>query len=106
VRKKNRQEAGKGPSTLVPPEVPQVEWPTSEPVGGATFETTANAEKSQATTEEDEAPVSDFYRAYILRVAERSIGVRSRSGPGAETARVHLAGAARWNRVMGASCAT
>jgi len=65
-----------GPSTLIPPPVPCVGLPTLQPSGGMTSETTADAEKTQSTTEEDEAPVSNFYRSHILRVIEWSFGVR------------------------------
>ena len=77
-----------GPSTLIPPPVPCVGLPTPQPTGGMISETTADAEKTQSTTEEDKVPVSSFYCSHILRVIEWSFGVRrSPSGPSAPTAR-------------------
>jgi len=56
-----------GPSTLVPPPAPCVGLPMPQPSGGIS-ETTADADNNQTPTEEDKAPVSDFYRSYIPHV--------------------------------------
>ena len=53
-----------GPSTLVP------HLALSQPTGGFTPETSANAETNQTPTEVDEAQVSDFYHSHLPRVAE------------------------------------
>ena len=58
-----------GSSTLAPPPVPYVGLPTLQPSGGIS-ETTADAEQPNQITEEDEVPVSNFYRSQILHVTE------------------------------------
>ena len=58
-----------GPSTLVPPLIPHLAPLTTPPSGGIP-EATANAEYNQLTTEEDRAPVSNFYCPHIPHVAE------------------------------------
>ena len=56
-----------GPSTLAPPLVAPL---TIHPSGGSP-ETTADAENNEIDTEEDEAPVSNFYCSHVPRVTER-----------------------------------
>ena len=88
ARRSERVNAEAGPSTLIPPPVPCAGLPTLQPSGGMISETTADAEKTQAITEEEEVSVSNFYCSHILRVIEWSFGVRrSPSGPSAPTAR-------------------
>ena len=70
-----------GPSTLVPPPVPYVGSPTPEPSGGLPSETSADAEQTNPTKEEDEVPVSHFYRSRIPHLIEWSFSLRSQSGP-------------------------
>ena len=64
-----------GPSTRVPPPAPYVGWPMLQPSGGIS-EMTADAEKTNTITEEDEVPVSDFYCSHILHVTEWCFGDR------------------------------
>ena len=79
-----------GPSNLVPSLTQGVGLPTSQ-TSGCIPETAADAVNIQTTTEEEEAPVSSFYRSQILRVAEWSFGVRCLSGkPGSSTERENL----------------
>jgi len=56
-----------GPSNLVP--IPFVAQLTAHPSGG-TSETTADAETNQTITEEDAAPVSNFYCSHVPHVIE------------------------------------
>ena len=60
-----------GPSTLVPPRAPYVGLPAPNPSGGLSG-TAVDAENNQTNTEENKAPVSNFYRSHALRVAEWS----------------------------------
>jgi len=88
ARRSEHMNAEAGPSTLVPPPVLCVGLPTLQPSGGMISETTADAEKSQTITEEDEVSVSNFYCSHILRVIEWSFDVRrSPSGASVPTAR-------------------
>ena len=64
-----RTNAEAGPSNLAA-------LPPANPSGG-TSETSADAEKHNSKTEEDAAPVSNFYCSRILRVSERAFGARS-----------------------------
>jgi hypothetical protein len=86
TRTNEHRNAEAGPSTLALPPVPYVGPPTSQPSGGIS-ETTADAETKETITEEDEAPVSDFYCSHIPRVTESLFGVRSPSEPGSPTAK-------------------
>jgi hypothetical protein len=70
-----------GPSTLRPPPGPFVGSPTPQPSGWLS-ETSAGAEQSYPTTEEEEAPVSGFYRPHIPRVVEWSFSVLNVRGRG------------------------
>jgi len=58
-----------GPSTLVSPPAPYVAPLFTYPSGGHT-EATADADQYQTITEEDKAPVSDFYCSQIPHVIE------------------------------------
>lgn len=58
-----------GPSTLVPPPAKHMARPTTHPSGG-TSEATADAETQQPITEEETAPVSNFYWSCVPRVIE------------------------------------
>ena len=75
-----RTNAEAGPSNLAAP-LP------ANPSGG-TSETSADAEKSDSETEEDVAPVSNFYCSRVPRVSERAFGVRP-SAPEAPEGRDH-----------------
>ena len=73
-------------------QVPHVGPPTPQPTGGLIPETTADAEQDQTDTEEQEVPVSNFYRSHIPHVTDWPFGIRrSPSAQGSETARGHLA---------------
>jgi len=76
ARRNEHRNAEAGPSTLLPPPVPFVGYPTLQPSGGMISETTAEAEQVQPITEENKAPVSYFYCSHIPRVIEWSFGVR------------------------------
>ena len=72
-------------------QAPHVGLPT-QPTGGLIPETTADAETEQSHTEEQEVPVSDFYRSHVPHVTDWSFGIRrSPSAQGSKTARGHLA---------------
>jgi len=58
ARRSEHRNAEAGPSTLLPAPVPFVGYPTLQPSGGMTSETTADAEDKQPITEEKKAPVS------------------------------------------------
>ena len=58
-----------GPSNLAPPLVSYVTAPHTNPSGGSS-EVTADATNNQTITEEDAAPVSNFYCSRIPRVTE------------------------------------
>lgn len=79
-----------GPSTLVSTLVLYIGPPTSQPPGWVP-KTTADAEKNQTITEEQEAPVSNLYRSHILHAIEWSFGVRCQSKPESNTGRENLA---------------
>jgi len=68
-RLNERANAEAGSSTLPLPSIPYVTLPTTYPSGG-TSEATADAENNNSTTEEDTAPVSNFYCSHIPHVAE------------------------------------
>ena len=70
ARRSEHRNAEAGPSTLLPAPVPYVGYPTLQPSGGMISETTADAKKAQPNTEEDKAPVSDFYCPHILHVID------------------------------------
>ena len=70
TRPNEHRNAEAGPSTLAPPPIPHVGPPTPQPSGGIS-ETTADAE-NQTISEEDKAPVSDFYCSHIPHVTEWS----------------------------------
>jgi len=91
ARPNEHMNAEAGLSTLMPPLIPYPALPTAGPSGGLS-ETTADAEFDQPITEEDTAPVSNFYCSHIRHVTERSFGVRRPDNPGG-----------RENRVTGAS---
>lgn len=93
ARANEYRNAGVGPSTLVPPPVPYVGSSMLQPSGGIS-ETTADADENKTTTEEDKAPVSNFYRSHIPHVTERSDAERPPSGLGSLTAKDHLASTA------------
>ena len=61
-----------GPSAQLPS---HGTWSTTQPTGGQS-ETTADAEQTKSTTEEDETPVSDFYYSPVPHVTDRLSGVR------------------------------
>jgi len=67
ARPVEHENAVAGPSNLVP--IPFVKPPTTYPSGGLS-ETTADAENDQISTEEDAAPVSNFYCSHVPRVTE------------------------------------
>ena len=56
-------------STLVAPPTTYLAPPTANPSGGIS-EATADAEMNQTFTEEDAAPVSNFYCSHIPHVTE------------------------------------
>jgi hypothetical protein len=68
---------GAGPSTITLPQVTYVGSPTPEPTGGLIPETTADAEINQTFTEEEETPVSNFYRSHIPHVTDWSFRHRN-----------------------------
>ncbi|KAF9779728.1 hypothetical protein BJ322DRAFT_1086105 [Thelephora terrestris] len=70
AREPEQWNAEAGPSTVTLPQTPYVGSPTPEPTGGFIPETTADAENDQHITEEEEAPVSDFYRSHIPHVTD------------------------------------
>jgi hypothetical protein len=73
AREPEQWNAEAGPSTVTLPQTPYVGSPTPEPTGGLIPETTADAEINQPITEEEEeAPVSDFYRSHIPHVTDWS----------------------------------
>ena len=74
------RDAGVGPSTLVPPQIPYVALPTAHPSGG-TSEATADAENNDSITEEDTAPASNFYCSRIPHGTESPSDVRSPGFP-------------------------
>ena len=67
-----------GPSNFVPQHTPHMVQPPTNPSGGLS-ETTADAEHNKQITEEDVAPVSDFYCSHVPRVTERMFSVGSPS---------------------------
>jgi len=69
ARLKEHWNAEAGPSTLVPPPIPYMALPTTHPSRGIS-EATADAESNDTITEEDAAPVSDFYQSHIPHVTE------------------------------------
>ena len=50
--------------------IPPVSPLTGPPSGGLSSETTANAVNTNPSTEEDKAPVSNFYRSYIPHASD------------------------------------
>ena len=94
-----------GPSTSMAPFIPHVGLPTPQPSGGIS-ETTADAEITNTITEEEEAPVSNFYCSRIPHVTEWSFGVRSPNGPGSPAAKESHATTVYGRRESLASCAT
>jgi hypothetical protein len=86
ARRNEHRNAEAGPSTLVPPPAPHVGPLTPQPSGGIS-ETTADAERRNTNTEEDKAPVSDFYCSRIPRVSEGSSSVRRPRRPGFHAAK-------------------
>jgi len=69
ARPNEHMNAEAGQSTLVPPLTPYPALPTASPSGGLP-ETTADAKNDQTITDEDSAPVSNFYCSHIHRVTE------------------------------------
>lgn len=65
TRPREYRDAEAGPSTLMAPQGPYVDLQTLQPSGGIS-ETMADAAMTQATTEEDETPVSSFYCLIFL----------------------------------------
>ena len=100
ARQYEHRNAEAGPSTLVLPPALQ----TPQPSGGIS-ETTADAEKTQSTTEEDKVPVSSFYCSHIPRVIEWSFGVRRPSGPGSPAAKEEFAATANGRKKTPRNCA-
>ena len=105
TRPNEYRNAEAGPSTLTAPLIPYFDLPTSQPPGGIS-ETTANAEPEHTITEEEEAPVSNFYCSRIPHVTEWSFGVRSPNGPGSPAAKESHATTVCGRRESLASCAT
>ena len=64
-----------GPSNLAAPPIPNVAPPPANPSGG-TSETTADAENNNPSSEEEVAPVSNFYCPHVPRVPERAFSVQ------------------------------
>ena len=69
ARPNEHRNAEAGPSTLVPPLAPYAALPTTHPSGG-TSETTADADNNETITEDDTAPVSNFYCSRVPHVTE------------------------------------
>jgi len=69
IRLNERANAEAGPSTQPLPPITYVAPPITYPSGG-TSEATADAETNNSTTEEDTAPVSNFYCSRTPHVAE------------------------------------
>ena len=69
-----------GPSTLAPPFVPYVVTPATYPSGGLS-EATADAEYNLTITEEDAAPVSNFYRPHIPHVTDDCSATDGQAAP-------------------------
>ena len=105
TRPNEYRNAEAGPSTLTAPLIPYVGLPTSQPSGGIS-ETAADAATTQTNTEEEEAPVSNFYCSRIPHVTEWSFGVRSPNGPGSPAAKESHATTVCGRRESLASCAT
>jgi len=80
ARPNEYRNAEAGPSTLVPPPAPYLALPTINPSGGIS-EAAADAANNRTDTEEDVAPVSNFYCSHIPRVTERLFGVRQPGDP-------------------------
>ena len=59
----------------------------------------ADAEKNNQTTEEEEAPVSNFYQAHIPHASDGSLGVRGPNEPRRPGDQDHLARIARRPRI-------
>ena len=90
-----------GPSRL-PPLLPYDAQPITQPTGGRP-ETTADAEQDQPLTEEEEAPVSDFYCSPVPRVNHCSFDVR-KPRPGAPVAKGYRAPTASGTKKIYSSC--
>ena len=99
AQRTEHQNAKAGPSTLARRRVPYINLPVPQPTGGTIPETTADAELNNNGTEEQEAPVSNFYRSRAPRVTDCSFGVRPPTQPGDPTARAHIVHLARTHRV-------
>jgi len=93
-----------GPSTLMAPPAPYIGLPSLQPSGGIS-ETTADAANTQTTTEENKAPVSNFYCSHIPHVIEWLFGVRVPSRRSSPEARASSAAIASAPRKMLPSCA-
>ena len=106
AQRTEHQNAEAGPSTLARPRVPYINLPIPQPTGGTIPETTADAEINNSITEEQEAPVSNFYRSRAPRVTDCSFGVRPPTRPGDPMARAHTVQPARTHRVNTWSSAT
>ena len=67
ARSNDHRNAEAGPSTLAPPSVSYPAPPATYPSGGSP-EAAADAEKTHQITEDDTAPVSNFYCSHIPHV--------------------------------------
>lgn len=106
AREAEHQNAEADPLAITLAQVAHVDLPTPQPTGGLTPEITADAETDETFTEEQEAPVSNFYRPHIPRVTDWSFGIRRNpSAQGSHTAREYLAQVASRSRKTSRRCA-
>ena len=105
TRENGYQDAGAGPSTLVPSQVPHVDSPTLQPIGGVIPQAVANANTKNSNTEEQKVPVSHFYRPPIPHVTYRLCDIRCPTTPGDPMDKGSLAQVVRRHRLMAVSCA-
>ena len=98
VNSNKQTNAEAGPSTLAPPHIPSVGLPTTQP-SGRSFGVTAVAERDIQNAEENETPVSDFYRSHIPRASDWSFSARSQKGQRDPATRENLPSIAPWSRV-------
>ena len=91
------------PPTPVPPFVGSS---ILQPTGGTVPERVADANTTTIITEEQEVPVSSFYRSPIPHATDWLCGIRCLSRPGDPRDKKSLARAVRRNRLMAVSCVT
>ena len=87
VRTAEREIAAVEPSTFAYPPVIHVGLPIPGPSGGLLSETSADAEQTETITEQDEVPVSNFYRSHTPHATECLFSVGSPGSQGFQMVR-------------------